>query len=60
MHACINTYIHTHTHTCRLLADHSGVETEANDLYLLSSIKGKDRFRTGMLLLELCLTLPTP
>ena len=29
----------------RLLADHCGVEAEADDLYLLSSIKGRDRFR---------------
>eukprot|EP00802_Teleaulax_amphioxeia_P004247 Tamp_04251.p1 GENE.Tamp_04251~~Tamp_04251.p1 ORF type:complete len:584 (-),score=99.33 Tamp_04251:1614-3296(-) len=48
----------------RLLADHCGVETEANDLYLLSSIKGKDRFRTeveeeGLTILDLLQRYPS-
>ena len=33
----------------RLLADHASVEEEAADLYLLSSIKGKQRFRAEVL-----------
>ena len=39
----------------RMLADYAGVESEAADLYFLSSIKGKDRFRAEVE--EECLTI---